>query len=70
MITKKIKTKNKNSTKYKKNEALLISLKDFEEEKIEIAVLIEQGNDYIIFEDKTQIEREYAIIKVYFKDND
>ncbi len=70
MITKKIKTKNRNSVKYKKNEVLLTDLKDFSEEKIDIAVLLEQGNDYIIFEDKTQIEREYAIIKVYFKDND
>jgi len=68
MITKKIKTKNRNSAKYKKDETLLTNLKDFEEEKIEIAVLLEQGNDYIIFKDKTQIEREYAIIKVYFKD--
>lgn len=70
MIVKKIKTKNRNSAKYKKDEVLLTSLEDFAEEKIEIAVLLEQGNDYIIFKDKTQIEREYAIIKVYFKDND
>lgn len=67
MIVKKIKTKNKNSFKYKKNDVILTDLKDFVEEKIDIAVLLEQGNDYINFEDKTQIEREYAIIKVYFK---
>lgn len=70
MIVKKIKTKNRNSVKYKKDEVLLTDLKDFSEEKIDIAVLLEQGNDYINFEDKTQVEREYAIIKVYFKDND
>lgn len=70
MITKKIKTKNFTSAKYKKDEVLLTNLKDFAEEKIEIAVLLEQGNDYITFEDKTKITREYAIIKVYFKDKD
>lgn len=67
MRTPKIKVKNKNSFKYKKNNSMLNNFKDFSEDKIDIAVLLEQGNDYISLEDKTQIEREYAIIKVYFK---
>lgn len=66
MRVPKIKTKNKNSFKYKKNDIMLNNFKDFDEDKIDIAILLEQGNDIVTINNETN-ELEYAIIKVYFK---
>ena len=66
MRNPKIKTKNINSFKYKKNDAMLNNFKDFTEEKIDIALIIEQGHDIVTINNKDE-KKEYAIIKVYFK---
>lgn len=66
MRTPQIKTKNINSFKYKKNKVMLNNFQDFNEDKIDIAIVLEQGNDLIIV-DKKEDKKEYAIIKVYFK---
>ena len=62
----KIKVKNKNAFKYKKNDVMLNHFNDFTEDKIDIVVVLEQGNDIVTIEDKIE-ELEYVVIKVYFK---
>lgn len=66
MRNTKIKTKNINSFKYKKNDVMLNNFKDFTEEKIDIALIIEQGHDIVTINNIDE-KKEYAIIKVYFK---
>lgn len=66
MRTPKIKVKNINSFKYKKNNLMLNHFKDFIEDKVDIVVLLEQGNDILTI-NKNIEQKEYAIIKVYFK---
>lgn len=66
MRTLKIKVKNRDSIKYKKNDVMLNCFSDFTEDKIDIAVVLEQGNDIVIINKKEEL-KEYAIIKVYFK---
>ena len=66
MRTPKIKVKNINSFKYKKNDLMLNHFKDFIEDKVDIVVLLEQGNDILTI-NKNIEQKEYAIIKVYFK---
>lgn len=45
---------------------MLNHFNDFTEDKIDIVVILEQGNDIVTIEDKIE-ELEYAVIKVYFK---
>ena len=62
----RIKVKNYDNVKYKKNDVMLNCFSDFTEDKIDIAVVLEQGNDIVIIDKKEEL-KEYAIIKVYFK---
>lgn len=66
MRTPRIKVKNHDRLKYKKNDVMLNYFSDFTEDKIDIAVVLEQGNDIVIIDKKEEL-KEYAIIKVYFK---
>lgn len=64
-----ITTKTISSFKYKKNEAMLNSLEDFKEEKIDFASIVEQGQEIVKDKlTKKETQKEYAIIKFYFKD--
>ena len=63
MRTPDIKVKNINSYKYTKNKIMLNGL---DEKNIDMAILIEQGNDVVTI-DKVPEELEYAVVKVYFK---
>lgn len=66
--TPQITNKTLSSVKYKKNNVMLNNLSDFNEDKIDFASLVEQGNDLIKNKlNKTEETKEYAIIKVYFK---
>ena len=66
MRTPNIKTKNEISFKYKKNEVMLDTFNDFNEDKIDIVVVLEQGRDTVTISNNDE-QKSYAIIKVYFK---
>lgn len=67
MRTPRIKVKNHDNIKYKKNDVMLNYFSDFTEDKIDIVVVLEQGNDIVTINKKEEL-KEYAVIKVYFKD--